>query len=166
MVNPVRSDEGTCYYPNNDEPTAQETIGGARSMAAPVSVGLEPIIKKRDEKYWEERSAEYWASTLTVPKGYCVIKQEQIAALHDENAKLRAFAQDVMGEWLNCGILDNGDLQELAVKHGLLIPTHTEQPCGEECACLEYYGQDDFHRGEVLCYRKTQLLLGDEGEEQ
>ena len=81
-------------------------------------------------------------------------------AYAEEAGKLRAFAQAVLGDWPDCGTLDGGDIQTLAENHGLLTPTTPCEPCGESCTCLEYYGADDFARGEVLCYRKTRLLLG------
>ena len=84
-----------------------------------------------------------------------------IASAYAEEAdKLRAFAKAVLGDWPDCGTLDGGDIQTLAENHGLLTPTTPCEPCGESCTCLEYYGADDFARGEVLCYRKTRLLLG------
>lgn len=73
-------------------------------------------------------------------------------------AKLRAFAQDVMGDWPHeCG-LDGFELQDLAVKHGLLVPVEMTAPCGEGCQCAEYYESDELVEG-VTCYRKTELLL-------
>lgn len=33
------------------------------------------------------------------------------------------------------GNLDGGDLQEMAVKHGVLEERQVTQPCGEGCAC-------------------------------
>jgi hypothetical protein len=77
--------------------------------------------------------------------------------------KLRAFAADVLGDWPDCGSLDGAEVQDLAVKHGLLrakYPAPTK-PCRDEgCACAEYYGTD--FNGEfedtVECYERTELL--------
>lgn len=75
---------------------------------------------------------------------------------------LRAFARDVMGEWPHeCGV-DGFELQDLAVKHGLLVPVKMTSPCGEGCQCAEYYESDELAEG-VTCYRKTELLLPGEG---
>lgn len=88
-----------------------------------------------------------------------------IAAGADLKA-LRAFAQDIMGEWPSD--LDGGSIQELAVKHGLLMETYpTKRCCDEGCRCAEYCDETDFAGGHVICYRKTPALTGIEpaGEE-
>jgi hypothetical protein len=72
---------------------------------------------------------------------------------------LRAFAQAVMADWPDCMMLDGGDLQELAERHGLLTPETRHEPCGEGCSCNEYAGPDEWADG-VVCYRKTPLLTG------
>lgn len=66
---------------------------------------------------------------------------------------LRAFAQDIMSSWPEGG-LDGGDIQDLAVKHGLLAPVTVTEPCGENCCCAEYA---DFPQ---QCFRRTALLTG------
>lgn len=84
--------------------------------------------------------------------------------------KLRAFANELMDEWPG-GCLDGGDLQEIAVKHELLIPTARYKSCCEQCqnneyheccscACVEYYTTEEWQEG-ITCYRKTELLKGD-----
>jgi hypothetical protein len=63
-----------------------------------------------------------------------------------ENIKrLRAFAIDVMEPWPHAGI-DGGELQDIAVKHGLLIQETRTESCGENCACEEYGFPADCHR--------------------
>ena len=70
--------------------------------------------------------------------------------------QLRAFAQAVMGDWPDVGGLDGFDLQELGVKHGLLVGVMKHGPCSEEyCRCAE--DGADFP-GE--CFTKTPLLNG------
>lgn len=54
--------------------------------------------------------------------------------------KLRAFAQDVMQAW-PIGDVDGGELQDYAIKHGLISL------------------QDPWAEG-IECYRKTPLLTG------
>ena len=86
--------------------------------------------------------------------------QARIAELERERDALRAFALDVMGDWPDdCGV-DGFDLQDFALKHGLLTETKVTGPCGENCWCLEYHGGDpeDWADG-VICYKKTPLLL-------
>ena len=78
-----------------------------------------------------------------------------------ENKKLRAFAVEVMEAWPDGGI-EGDDLQEIAVKHGMLAPEIRHEPCGEWCQCngIGDYGGDDWQRG-VECYRRTALLTGE-----
>ena len=80
--------------------------------------------------------------------------------LADTN-KLRASAQSVMEAWPDGGI-EGGDLQEIAVKHGMLAPEIRHEPCGEwcQCNCIGDYDSDDWQRG-VECFRRTALLTGE-----
>lgn len=81
--------------------------------------------------------------------------------ISSENKKLRAFAQAIMEAWPEGGI-EGDDLQEIAVKHGLLAPETRFEPCGEWCKCngIGEYDSDDWQRG-VTCYRRTALLAGE-----
>lgn len=87
------------------------------------------------------------------------------ATCESELAALRAFARDVLvteEAWISDR--DGDELQDLAIKHGLIRlkdPAPTE-PCGEGCACAEYHG--DMSDG-VECYECTALLqLDDEAK--
>lgn len=74
---------------------------------------------------------------------------------HAELIALRGFAQDVMEAWPEGG-LDGGVLQEIALRHGLLrekIPAPTK-PCGEACACGDYYTAEEWRAG-VRCYERA-----------
>lgn len=65
---------------------------------------------------------------------------------------LRGFAQAVMKVWPETA-MDGGDLQDVAVDHGLLrLETRTER-CGERCYC-------EVNSPVWVCYRKTELLTG------
>ena len=81
----------------------------------------------------------------------------------EELARLRSFALDVMETWPR-GDLEGGELQDLAVKHGLLVPETRYAPCGEECFCAEDVFVEDFEDG-VICYRRAALLVADEVSE-
>lgn len=70
-------------------------------------------------------------------------------------AKLRAFVQELFKDWPDDLGVDGFDLQDLAEKHGLLVPTEALERCGEVCSCADY---DDFPQ---TCYRKTALLTGE-----
>ena len=86
----------------------------------------------------------------------------RIASLEEERKKLRAFAAELFAEWPEeCGI-DGFDLQDLAVKHGLLVGERVYEPCqAEGCFCEEMHGRNDIKVGGITCYRKTPLLTGE-----
>lgn len=77
--------------------------------------------------------------------------------------KLRAFAQAVMEIWPEGVNWDAGDIQDMAVKHGLLVPEIRHEDCSVEgvstCQCAEYCSPEEFKSG-VECFRKTELLNG------
>lgn len=81
---------------------------------------------------------------------------EEIERLLAKNETLRAFARDVMAAGPD-GDVDGGALQEIAVTHGLLVPETRTEPCGDECACAEYYTRAEMADG-VTCYRRAPLL--------
>ena len=82
--------------------------------------------------------------------------------ISSENKKLRAFAKAIMEAWPEGGI-EGDDLQEIAVKHGMLTPEIRHEPCGEWCNCNAGVDVDsgEWERG-VECYRRTALLTGEE----
>ena len=91
---------------------------------------------------------------------YCSIRGDHLRALHTALLSLRYFAQEVMQSW-PMGDVDGGELQDLAIKHGLLKrqePAPTA-PCGEHCGCAEVVAADEWADG-VECYRKTPLFTG------
>lgn len=84
----------------------------------------------------------------------------ELDAVRKERDQLRAFVQEIMDGWPDVGTLDGFDLQELAVKHGLLVATIRHQPCSEEfCSCAEMVDERDWQQG-VDCYHTTPLLKG------
>jgi hypothetical protein len=93
--------------------------------------------------------------------GVCALEAKKLEAERD---LLRAFAQAVMVEWPETYDLDGGDLQDIAVKHGLLKTLEVTEPCGEHCFCAEYHGDFDAPGG-VTCYRRTPLLTGNPAAE-
>lgn len=64
---------------------------------------------------------------------------------------LKAFANELIAAAFEGGSFDGGDIQEIAVKHGLLRIKQRAEECGEVCACREYGFPAE-------CYRKTDLL--------
>ena len=76
---------------------------------------------------------------------------------NEQIQSLAKFAIKVLEDWPDMGYLDGGDLQEMAVASNLLIPHIVHGPCGENCNCAEYYGDDEWQDG-VTCYRVVDWL--------
>lgn len=70
-----------------------------------------------------------------------------LAVLCERFVALRAFARDIMRAWPEGGV-DGGELQEAALRHGLLEPSEPTQEERDECGLEE---------GDAW-YRKTELL--------
>lgn len=71
--------------------------------------------------------------------------------LNRERNQLRAFAVEMVNASFEGGSFDGGDIQDIAVKHGLLRIEQREDECGEACGCREYGFPAE-------CYRKTPIL--------
>ena len=75
---------------------------------------------------------------------------------------LVGFCSDVMESWPEGGV-DGGQLQEIAEKHGLLVPEERTEFCEKDedgcgtCPCAEYHG--DPSEG-FTCYRRVPLQGG------
>ena len=70
-------------------------------------------------------------------------------------ARLRAFAQGIMKNWPE-DVLDAWEIEELAIKHGLLKGHKVKGPCADNCLCAEVEAWPQ------TCYRRTMLLTGQE----
>lgn len=73
------------------------------------------------------------------------------ARLSEYPARLRAFANELISASYEGGSFDGCDIQDIAVRHGLLRIERRDGECGEVCACREYGFPVD-------CYRRTSLL--------
>lgn len=81
-----------------------------------------------------------------------------------ENKKLKDFAKEIFESHPD-GSLDGGDIQDIAVNHGLLIETTVYAPCQPEgCRCSEYYLSGDFKKG-ISCFRLASFLKDKETSE-
>jgi hypothetical protein len=72
---------------------------------------------------------------------------------------LLPFARDVLENWPDGGV-DGFDLQDLAIKHGLLVPEQRAAPCSDDegaCRCAEYYSAEEWAEG-ITCYRRAEWL--------
>lgn len=67
------------------------------------------------------------------------------------------FARDVLADFPE-NFPDGFALQDLAVKHGLLVGRTVTEPCRDEgCACAGYCGAEEMADG-VTCYRRCTAL--------
>lgn len=85
---------------------------------------------------------------------------QQVALYAEQPAPdnaLKDFANDMITAAFEGGSFDGGDIQDIAVKHGLLRIEQREEECGEVCACRS---EGDGFPAE--CYRKTALLRGEQ----
>jgi hypothetical protein len=68
---------------------------------------------------------------------------------------LKGFAEAVMRSWPH-GDVDGGDLQDIAVKHGLLREESRTDFCGEFCGCRECFVDPNLD-APWTCYRRVTL---------
>lgn len=81
---------------------------------------------------------------------------KEIKEMQDEKSKLRAFANEIMSHWPEGGV-DGADIQDYAIKHGLIEPVTRHNPCSESCYCSEFVSAEEFKHG-ITCFVKTELL--------
>lgn len=113
---------------------------------------------REDIVEWEGHYSDEMIPRYYPPPPLQLEAADTIERLRAEVEALRAFAQDVMSAW-PLGDVDGDDLQESAIKRGLLAPMTRTGPCGESCGCAEYYAADEWADG-ITCYRRTALLNG------
>jgi hypothetical protein len=93
--------------------------------------------------------------------------EQQLTAANARVEALTNFANAVLFGLDGCPTdIDGYQLQELALKHGLLREQTMDKPCGEYCECANICGSGEFP---MECYRATDFLAaleqekGDEG---
>lgn len=74
---------------------------------------------------------------------------------------LRALAE--LGRWCltesrenDCSDVGGGSLQDKAIELGLLAYVTVAEPCGEACACMDYYAGDEWPHD---CLRETERAV-------
>ncbi|WP_434676181.1 hypothetical protein [Pseudomonas sp. D3-10] len=77
--------------------------------------------------------------------------QQRLTVQDQQNDQLRSFASEMISACFEGGSFDGSDIQDIAVKHGVLRVETREDECGEGCACREYGFPAD-------CYRRTELI--------
>lgn len=70
---------------------------------------------------------------------------------------LRQFAIEIMEAWPH-GDVDGADLQDIAIKHGLLVELIQHEPCHPtQCGCADVVEPADWVRGVDCCVRGPSL---------
>ncbi|MBF6615543.1 MAG: hypothetical protein ITG07_02335 [Candidimonas sp.] len=121
-----------------------------------VNDALQAQVKalQSDANSWQagyDKGREDGEKTSRAWKEQSTRDSAELQRLHVEVAALRAFANELVSGALCGGSFDGGDIQDAAVKHGLLSIEQREEECGAVCACSEYGFP-------ATCYRKTALL--------
>jgi hypothetical protein len=79
---------------------------------------------------------------------------DEIERLRAEVAALREFFLWVFEDFPE-SFPDGFAMQDEAERLGLLVDAKPKEPCGEDCACVEYYSQQEWGDGEVKCLRRA-----------
>lgn len=83
--------------------------------------------------------------------------EDSCGSAGSRSPNLREFARDILDGFPD-SFPDGFDIQDSAVKHGLLVPHRVTAPCGPVCQCVEYHGEEDMAEG-VTCYRLHDSLF-------
>ena len=77
---------------------------------------------------------------------------------------MKAFVIALLEEFYpDCGDIDGGTFQDLAERHGILVPETRHEPCGEFCNCAQVVYDEEWTEG-VKCYRAAEWLIAKEGQ--
>ena len=76
------------------------------------------------------------------------IAADELLALRARVAQLEAAHRELAKICWEGGSLDGGELQDILVKHGVLVETIVEKPCSEWCNC-----EDNDAVFPTTCYR-------------
>lgn len=85
--------------------------------------------------------------------------QQRLTVAEQRCGYLEGFSKEMIDAAFEGGSLDGAEIQDIAVKHGLLKIENRTEECGDVCACREFGFPSE-------CYRKTDLsaLKPAEGE--
>lgn len=89
----------------------------------------------------------------------CGTLQQRLTVAEQRAENLSVFSKEMIDAAFEGGSLDGAEIQDIAVKHGLLKIENRTEECGDVCACREFGFPSE-------CYRKTDLsaLKPAEGE--
>jgi hypothetical protein len=72
---------------------------------------------------------------------------------------LLQFAADVLETGsLPIGGMGGNELQEIAIKHGLVIPERRFGSCRKNCSCIGFYTKEQWIQG-IICYRRVPEIV-------
>lgn len=77
--------------------------------------------------------------------------QQRLTVAEQRESLLASFAKEMIDAAFEGGSFDGSEIQEIAVKHGLLKIENRTEECDEVCACREPGFPSE-------CYRKTDLI--------
>lgn len=84
-------------------------------------------------------------------KNSIVDLQQRLTVAEQLSENLSGFSKEMIDAAFEGGSLDGAEIQDIAVKHGLLKIENRTEECGEVCACREFGFPSE-------CYRKTDLI--------
>lgn len=61
-----------------------------------------------------------------------------VCVASEDSRRLKGFARDVLHYFRESASMEAGDIQEMAIAAGLLIPIIANVRCGESCPCAEF----------------------------
>lgn len=76
---------------------------------------------------------------------------ERLRGVEADARRMKAFCREALDRFYE----GDGTMQDMAERHGLLIPTEVTEPCGEGCVCAEYVSTDEFP---TTCYKFAPCL--------
>lgn len=155
---PVESVELTMYSPGGPLVSLGtfnrcETIEQLQARVQDLESGMGEPVAEVQHGPFDDVGAPQWVRVLTlgdfdlehIPDG------TKLFTAPPAPVAVVQFANDLIDVAFEGGNFGGDDIQDIAVKHGLLSIETRDEPCGEFCACKEYGFPAE-------CYRKTACL--------
>ena len=138
---------------NTDSLTLGANGGICRIMADAFGQMLfEGDVENYIEAYFSSsKYPEAGQIVVTVKKEMGKTPHQLRLAAEKERDQLLAFANEMVNAAYEGGSFEGGEIQDIAVKHGLMRIEQRDDECGDACACREYGFPAE-------CYRKSDLL--------
>jgi ribulose kinase len=114
-------------------------------------------LRLEAERWLTERALGKMQRTHCEPCGDTVIAAYIAGASRTQQAfdstPLKDFCKEILREVSDGRDFDGADLQELALKYGLLEEVTVNEPCGDACMCNEVVGEFP-----TTCYRRMEIV--------